>query len=469
MFSGANILKLSIFSAMLLFFVQSCSILKPDRYPDISPSEDLYREAGSYDSTNIADVRWRDFFTDPHLQNIIEIAIENSPDLQIAEARMKRAEAAFRQSRAELFPSLNAGFNAIFQNSASSFTNPNAGSGIPEIYRVYANTSWEADIWGKFSHAKRAELASLYASEAYRRAVLTQLISRIAMDYYSLLALDAQLSITEETVDARIRNAETMKVLKENDVVTGADLVLSEANRYSAEVTIPDLKQRIYETENSISILTGRSPGPVERGTLDEQQLYPGLGRGVPAQLLANRPDVQEAEYQLRSSFELTKAARAYFYPAVTINAAGGLTEIALSALFSSPGTFWNITAGLAQPIFNYGLNRQRFSTAKANQEESLANFRRVLLDAGSEVSNAMHAWQSANDKISLRAAQIENLEKAVDFTMELLKYTSTTNYIDVLTSEVNLLSARLNDVNDRLQQLQALTDLYRSLGGGWK
>jgi len=454
-------------------------MLQPEKFPDLTPDESLYRVSSS-DSLNIAEVQWREFFTDPHLQLLIENAIGGNPDLMVAEARIKRAEAVFRQSRAGLFPSLNAGFNASFQNtpaslSSSGATTPGAtGSstvvpGVPELYRLYANTSWEADIWGKYRNAKKAALASLRASEAYKRAVMTQLISQIATDYYTLLALDAQLDITRETVGKRIQNTETMKALKDNDVVTGADLVLSEANRYSAEVTIPDLQQRIYETENSLSILTGHDPGTIERGTLDEQQLYPGLWSGVPAQILANRPDVQQAEYQLRSSFELTKAARAYFYPALTINASGGLAETALSTFLNSPFTFWNIAGGLTQPVFNYGLNRQRLRVAKADQEESLAAFRSVLLNAGSEVANAIHAYQSAKDKMSLRAGQIDNLEKAVDYTMELLKYTSTTNYIDVLTSEVNLLSAQLSDINDKLQQLQALTDLYRSLGGGWK
>lgn len=466
---SAKITKYLPYAALLIFAVSSCKILQPDKFPDLTPGEDLYREAVLSDSNSIAEIPWKDFFTDPHLQALIEDAINYNPDLQIAEARMKKAEAAFRQSRAELFPSLNAGVSASFQNSIASFQNQNAVSGIPEIYRLYGNTSWEADIWGKFRNAKRAALASLLASEAYKRAVMTQLIARVANDYYALLALDAQLDITEKTVEKRIRNSETMQALKDNDVVTGADLVLSQANRYSAEVTIPDFRQRIYETENSLSIMTGRNPGAIERGTLAEQQLYQGLGTGVPARLLANRPDIQQAEYRLRSSFEMTKAARAYFYPALTITGAAGLTERSLPAFLSSPRMFWNIAGGLAQPIFNYGVNRQRLRVAKADQEESLAAFRSVLLNAGSEVSNAIHAYQSATEKIDLRAEQIGNLEKAVDYTMELLKYTSTTNYIDVLTSEVNLLSARLNDVNDRLQQMQAMIDLYRSLGGGWK
>lgn len=444
----------------LIIFSVSCSVLKPDRMPDLTPDENLFRDLDVSDSSNFSELPWRELFTDPHLQILIEKAISNNPDMQIAIARVKSAEAIFRQSRAEFFPSLNAGFSAVFQN---------AGIGLPELYQIYGSSSWEADIWGKLRSSKRASLASLLASEASRRAVMTQLISSVAMNYYALLSLDSKLEITQKTVDKRISNAETMQVLKDNDVVTGADLVLSEANRYSAEVTLPDLRQNIYEMENSLSLLTGQNPGSIERGRLDEQELSADLKTGVPAQLLANRPDVQEAEYRLRSSFETIKTARSYFYPALTITGRRGLSETDISKLFSAPVIFWNITGGLLQPIFNNGLNLQRLRISRADFEEQQAVFRKTLLGAGEEVVNAMHAYESASEKMEIRAKQIEYLEKAVDYTMELLKYTSNTSYIDVLTSEVNLLSAQLNSVNDKLQQLQSIVTLYRSLGGGWR
>ncbi|HLN55243.1 MAG TPA: TolC family protein [Bacteroidales bacterium] len=437
----------------------SCKVIEK---PVLSANNDLYRNLEISDSANMAEVPWREIFTDPYLQSIIDTALAGNPGVRIAIARIKKAEAAYRQSGAEFFPSLNAGANASFQSETGGF-------GIPESYQVFGSTSWEADIWGKFRNSRRAALANLMASEAFRRAVVTDLVSSVAMNYYTLLALDAQLAITEQTLGRRIRNVEVMELLKQNDVITGADLVLSQANRYSAEVTIPDLKQRIYETENNLRLLMGESPGEIQRSTLDEQDLAPELQTGVPVQLLSNRPDVLEAEYRLRSSYEMARVARSNFYPSLTLNGRGGLTETSIEALFSSPVIFWNITAGLLQPIFNFGLNRQRFATAKADIEESQAAFRRTLLNAGSEVVNAMHGYQSATDKIGIRQNQIGYLEKAVEYTTELLKYTSNTSYIDVLTSEVNLLSAQLAGVNDRLQQLQSIVELYRSLGGGWR
>ena len=455
-------IRLLLILLVLTSIAASCKVTHLGKFPEIKTDNSLYRDLDTSDSSNIAFVPWRELFTDTCLQIIIEKAVSNNPEMQIAIARVKKAEAAFRQSRAEFFPSLNVGVSATYQSSTG-------GSGFPEYYQVFGSTSWEADIWGKFRSAKRASLASLMASDAFQKAVTTDLIASAAINYYNLLALDAQLDITQRTLEKRVRNAETMEALRDNDLITSADLVLSQANRYSTEIIIPELKQRIYETENVLSLLMGQEPGPIGRTSLEQQNLSEDLRKGVPAQLLANRPDVLQAEYRLRYYYETAKSARANFYPALTINARGGLTEASLNALFNQPLFFYNIAGGLVQPIFNYGLNKQRFLSATADFEESQASFRKILLNAGSEVVNAMHSYEAATDKISIREKQIGYLEKAVDYTTELLKYTSTTSYIDVLTSEVTLLSAQLNGVNDKFEQLQSIVALYQSLGGGWK
>jgi outer membrane protein TolC len=295
------------------------------------------------------------------------------------------------------------------------------------------------------------------------------LVSDIATDYYSLLAYDAQLQVTLKTVENRAQDVMTMKLLKESDVVTGAAVVQSEANRYSVEVTIPDWRQNIRETENALSILLGRNPGAIIRDSLNNQKVRMDLRTGLAAQLLANRPDVQEAEYQLRYYFELTNVAKTYFYPSLTITAAGGFSNASISQLFSATSLFGNIMGGLTQPIFNQGLNEQRFRVAQAKQEEYITAFKKALLTAGQEVSNALYNYQTATDKTKIRSQQISFLEKSVEFTKELLKYTVNTNYTDVLTSEQSLLAAQLSSVSDKVQQFQATVELYRSLGGGWK
>ena len=455
-------LKLLFILLGSIFIVSSCKVMKLGKFPELRADESLYRDLEISDSSSIAFVSWRELFTDTCLQVIIEKAVRNNPDMQLAIARIKKAESAFRQSKAEFYPSLNAAFNATYQTETGGF-------GVPESYQLFGSTSWEADIWGKYRSAKRASLASLMASEAFKRAVTTDLIASVAVNYYNLLALDAQLDITRRTLEKRISSAETMVALRDNDLITSADLVLSQANRYSTEIIIPELKQRIYETENLLSLLMGREPGPIERTSFEQQILSDDLRTGFPALLLANRPDVMEAEYRLRYFYESAKSARANFYPALTISARGGLTETTLNAMFNQPFFFGTIIGGLVQPIFNYGLNKQRFLSASADFEESQASFRRILLNAGSEVVNAMYSYETATNKLSIREKQIAYLEQAVDYTTELLKYTSTTSYIDVLTSEVTLLSAQLNGVNDKFEQLQSVVALYQSLGGGWK
>ena len=447
----------------LILMLSSCKVIQPHKMPDMSVDNKLFRDLVVSDTSNMANIPWKKLFSDPHLLTLIEEAVNNNRDLKIAEARMKKADANLRQSKAAFLPSLSLNAQAIYQkNDLNGISNQ-------RIYEVYGSASWEIDIWGKMRNANKAQLAAFFESAAFKRAVQTQLIADVATKYYTLLAYDAQLKITMQTLEKRKADVETMTLLKKTDVVTGADLVLSEANRYSAEVTIPDLKQSIYETENALCLLLGRNPGPIERGLLTDQEISTDLKYGVPGQMLANRPDVQEAEFRFRYYFNMTNVARTYFYPALTLSATGGYSVTDLSYLFNAPMLALNIAGGLVQPILNYGQNKQRLRGAQADEEEYLITYRQKLLQASNEVVNSLHSYQMATEKMTIRTKQIESLEKSVDYTLELLKYTSNTNYTDVLTAEMNLLSAQLSGVGDKLQQLQSVVDLYQSLGGGWK
>jgi multidrug efflux system outer membrane protein len=441
----------------------SCNITKPYSLPSGAAKNNLYRGATFTDTTSIATISWKQMFADTLLQSLVQEGIDSNLDLKIAIARIKTAAANFKQSKLAFLPVVDGNASATLQRV------PPTEFGFPEAYLLQATSSWEADLWGKLKSAKKAALAALLQSDAYRRAVQTQLVSSIAADYYLLISYDEQLELTERTVDNRIKEVETMKQLKESNVVTGAAVVQSEANRYSVEVTIPDLKQNIRETENAISILLGRSPDTILRSSLKQEPVITGLATGVPARLLANRPDVQQAEYQLRNAFEITNVARTYFYPSFTITGAAGFSSTSLAQLFNPASFFADITGGLLQPIFEQGLNKQRLRVAEANQEEYLYTFRKTLLTAGQEVSNALYSYQAALEKQSIRGHQIEFLQRSVDYTKQLLEYSSSTNYTDVLTSEQNLLAAQLSSINDRLQQLSAIVNLYRSLGGGWR
>jgi outer membrane protein TolC len=211
----------------------------------------------------------------------------------------------------------------------------------------------------------------------------------------------------------------------------------------------------------------GRAPGPVNRTSLDQQNLVTTLNTGVPMSLLHNRPDVEQAEYAFREAFENTNVARSYFYPSFSITAQGGLSTLSLSNFFT--GSFFvNLLTGVTQPILSQGQNKARLKSAKAQQNEALFNFQQSLLTSGEEVSNALFSYQSAVEKEEVRAKQVAALLKAVDYTKELMRYSSVANYTDVLTSEQNLLAAELNSVNDSVQKLHAIVNLYRALGGGW-
>ncbi|GAB4014642.1 efflux transporter outer membrane subunit [Spirosoma koreense] len=475
-------IKSPLISLLLGLLLASCSVTKPFEQPAL-PGNSLYRGAKTTDSTTLASLPWRQMFPDTVLQRLIEQGLRNNLDVKIAVARMQAAQADLQQSKLAFFPTLstNAAFTlsksssaqlrALNIRNAESGSNTVSTTSIPTIhqYSLTASTSWEADVWGKLRSTKRAYLAAYLQSEAYRRAVQTQLIADIATDYYALLAYDKQLQITLETVENRKTDVETMKDLKVGAIVTGADVVQSEANRYAAEVTIPDIRQNIRQTENALSQLLAMPSDSIPRTQLDAQQPVTSLQTGLPAQLLSNRPDVQEAEYSFRNAFELTNVARTYFYPALTITGTGGFaTANTLTGFFA--GTFYgSLISGLTQPIFNQGINRQRLGRAQAAQAEAYYTYQATLLTAGQEVSNALYSYQMAVDKANIRQQQLAALEKAVSYTKELLKYTANTNYTDVLTAEQNLLATQLNGINDRLQQLQATVTLYRALGGGWR
>ena len=326
----------------------------------------------------------------------------------------------------------------------------------------------EIDLWGKLRSSKRGAYANLLATGAGKKAVQTRLIADIAIAYYNLIGLDEKLTITRQTVKNNIDLVETVKVLKESGKVTGAAVVQSEAARYAAEVTIPDLEQQIRETENGLDILLGRVPGTIERGKIDDQTLASDLNTGIPAQLLDNRPDVMQAEFGVMSAYETTNSARAYFYPELTLTASSGFASTDLNQFFDPKSFAANIIGGLTQPLFNKKINTTRLKVAQAQQEEALIYFRNTLLKAGQEVQNALGSYQSSVQKIALRKLQLEALVKSVDYTKELLNYGSAT-YIEVLNAQTSLLSAQLSRVNDRLQQLDAMVTLYRALGGGWK
>lgn len=458
--------RLAGWVAIAVILISSCKVTQHYKRPTVK-TNGLYRGITTSDTISIANIPFTQIFNDTGLQIILQEAVSNNNDLKVAVARIKQAEANLRQSKAAFLPTFSVGPQMTQQKVAAS-QGGNLGLIPDRIYQFSGSASWELDLWGKLKSASKAALASLLQNDAYKRSVQTQLIANIATNYYNLLAYDKQLAITKQTVDNRKEDVETNKALKQANKVNEAAVAQSEANRYAAEVTIPDLQTSIQLTENDICLLLGKPSGPIKRTSIDLQQPDTSLQTGVPAQLLANRPDVQQAEYNLRYYFEQINVARAYFYPSLSITAQGGWQSGTVNDLFKSASLFGSIAAGLTQPIFNKGLNKQRLGLAKAEYEEYVASFQQTVLTAGEEVSNALYSYQAATNKKGTRSLQLDASKRAVDYNRELLKNGYAT-YTDVLTSEQTYLAAQLSSVNDRLQQLVAIVNLYRSLGGGWK
>ncbi|KAF2507256.1 efflux transporter outer membrane subunit [Flavobacterium foetidum] len=451
--------------------ISACSVTKKYERPTTLKTDQLYRDQSATDSTTIADMPWQSVFKDEKLNALIQKGLDQNLNLKNAIENIVQARASLRQSKLAYYPTLQLDASATHNKQSQAGLNFPPGININTLtttYKLGVSTAWELDIWGKLSSSKRAALATYLATDAAKQAVQTQLISDIANNYFLLLAYDKQLKITEATLESRIKNVETIKALKEGAIVTGAAVVQSEANQHAAEVLIPDLKQSIRETENALSILLGQAPGPIDRGELGTQIIPENIALGMPAQLLNNRPDVRQAEFNFRVAFESTNLAKTYFYPSLTLTASTGFSNLELKDFFTN-SIFYSIIGGLTQPIFNQGLNKMRLTTAQSQQLQAYNNFQQTLLVAGQEVSNALYSYEMAVEKEDSRKKQIEALEKAVDFTQQLLEYSSATNYTDVLTSEQNLLAAQLSGINDNLQKLQAVVNLYRALGGGWK
>nr|WP_121273697.1 efflux transporter outer membrane subunit [Pedobacter schmidteae] len=449
---------------VLLLILASCKVSRQYQKPEVNTAQ-LYRDYNSSDTSNMATLPFKKLFADTVLSGLITEGLKQNIDLKMAYQRIIAAQASFQQSKSAFLPDLNG--NASIKQSKLAFPQGFGLINSSTQYDLGLTASWEADVWGKLKSAKRGALANMLQTEEARKAIQSQLIADIAGHYFRLLAMDQQLLILEQTASNRKKDVRAMKALKEANIVTGAAEVQSEASMYAAEVAIPRLQKQIRETENALNMLLARPSVMVRRTNLNEQQLPIDLKVGIPVQLLQNRPDVKQAEYAFMAAFESTNVARKLFYPSLTLTASGGFTSFSLKDWLTPAGLFGNIAAGIAQPILNKGTSKARLVTAKAMQQEAALNFQKSLLAAGQEVSNALFAYKVAKTQQEIRIKQLAALQKSVDFTKKLLRYSSATNYTDVLTSEQNLLAAQLEDVDDKLQQWQAVIALYRSLGGG--
>ena len=442
--------------------LSGCHIYKAYQRPEAIMPDSLYRQsevAADADSVSLASLSWRQLFTDPMLQDLIETGLENNTDLNIARLKVEEAEAMLMTSRLSYLPSVT----LSPQGSVSGL----AGEKATKTYNLAASAEWEIDVFGKVLNAKRGAKAVLEQSEAYRQAVQTQLVATIANSYYSLLMLDKQLDITRQTAETWRENVHAMEVLKRAGQTTEMAVAQTRASQLSAEASVLSLERQINEMENSLSVLLGMTPQKIERSTLDSQEFPDSLSVGVPLQLLSRRPDVKQSEAELAAAYYATNVARAAFYPSITLSGSAGWTNSAGAAVLNPAQWLLSAVGSIVEPLFNKGQNMANLKVAKAQQEEALLSFRQSLLDAGAEVNNALTQWQTARARIVLDEQQSKSLRSALR-SSELLMRHSSQNYLEVLTARQTLLQAELNATADRFDEIQGVINLYHALGGGY-
>ena len=470
-----SIIKHKNFSKPVLLLVvaitlQSCFVAKDYTRTELEETQNLFRTDNlPTDSISMADVSWKNIFTDQYLQQYIEEGLENNMDIRIAIQQMVAAEAYAKQGKAGYLPSFSIGANVTHQElSKNSQFGAFLSNTSTDQYDMTANLSWEADIWGKIRSNKRASQANYLQTVAAHQAVKTQLVSSIASTYYQLVALDAQLAITKQTIETREKGVETIKALKDAGQVNEVAVDQNIAQYNNAKALQVDLEIAVFKTENTLSILLGIAPQYFERNNLSVQAIETNIKLGVPANLLSNRPDVMAAEFGLIQSFELTNVARSNFYPSLTLTASGGFQSLDFNDLFNTNSLFANLVGGVTQPIFNQRKIKTQYEVNKAQQEQALLNFKKSLLVAGSEVSNALFAYRAETRKFEFRQKEVEALRLA-ESNSEILLNNGYANYLDLLTARQSALSAELNVIDNKLQQLLTIVNLYEALGGGWK
>ncbi len=446
--------------AIISISVCSCGLYKKFEGAEVpTDSESLYRYVESTsDSSSIATLSWREFFTDNELQSLVEEALTNNTNLQIAHSNVAQAEAVLSSSKLAYYPALSLTPNGTISNSAE---------GTTRSYNIGATAQWEIDIFGRLTAAKRQDQALFEQSVAYSQAVQTELIATVAQSYYQLLMLDRQLEITLETVINWEDNIRVIKALKRVGRSNEAAVAQAEASKLNIESLAISYQAQIESLENTLCALVGCSPRAIERSRLESQKFPDHITTGLPIELLSNRPDVKSAEYNLAAAYYNMIGSKAEFYPSLSISGtagwqgSGGVTVNPAELIASA-------TASLVQPIFNRGVLKSQLKVAKESQEQARLTFNQTLLDAAVEVNNAIIEWQSAIKQIEKERLRITSLESAVKSTELLMKHSSQ-NYLDVLIAQNSLLQAQTSLVTENNAQISGMITLYRALGGGTK
>ena len=454
-------LKHSLPLFALTLTLSSCGLYSSYQRPTVDTS--VYRGELSNtlqrDTTSFGRTPWRTLFTDTALQALIEKALAQNVDLLTAHLSTQQAEAQLRAARLSFFPSL------MLAPSLSA----NKGEGTPAAYSysLPVQASWQVDLFGSLLNASRLAQSQLLRAEGYQQLVRSRVISNVANSYYTLLMLDRQLQLTRSTATLAAHTLEVMQAQKDFGRTMESSVQSARANLHQVEASIPEIERQITTTENALALLLGESPRSYVRSTLEVQQLPTSFALGIPAQLLAARPDVRMAEQQLAVCYYQKLGARAAFYPALTITGSAGWTSTLGQAVTNPMKFIASALSSLAQPIFSRGKLVAGLRVAEAEEEKARLAFQQSLYNAGAEVSNALALYEASEAKIKHESQQIESLEKNVSITETLFKTGKTSSYLEVITAQQSLLQAQLAQLRDRFGKMQAVVNLYNALGGG--
>ena len=466
-------LKVTI-PAFLVFLALSCKVGKEYQRPDVELPKQFNGVSYS-DTSSIADIEWKKFFTNSELQNLIDKGIKYNHDLLIALKRIDVAQARVKQAKVLQFPELD--FQMTAQVSRPSDNSLNGisiknfvGQSYMEYYSAGINLSWEADIWGKLRNQKEATLAEYLQTYEGTKAVQTQLVADIAQGFFNLLMLDKQLEITRRNLVLNDSFLVVTQLLKNAGLANLLAVQRAESQKQTTELLIPVLEQNVALQENALQTLTGQLPGTLSRNvSLDDFIVPENLSTGLPASIVSRRPDVRSNEMALVAANAQVGVAQANMYPALNITVGGGLESFKASNWFNVPSSLFGLAAGtIAQPIFRRRELKTEFEVAKLQREQSVIRFRQSVLQAVTEVSNALVQVDKLKEQDQIATGQVDTLRRAV-FNAQLLFKSDLANYLEVITAQANALAAELNLASVQRAQLGAMVELYRSLGGGWK
>lgn len=410
------------------------------------------------DTASFGNLPWREVFTDPQLQSLIETGLANNTNLLNAALNVKMVEDQLIIAKLAFVP----GFTFSPQGTVASWD----GNKASKTYSLPVTASWSVDLFGNLLNVKRSAQMALLATKDYQQVVQTKVISNIANMYYTLLMLDKQLQVVNDMSKLVEETWNIMKIQKELGRVKETSVQSAEANLYSVQAQAADLKRQIRETENSLSLLLGQQAQTIKRGTFEGQSLPSKFSTGIGLQLLNNRPDVHYAEMSLAQCFYDVNAARSKFYPNITISGTGAFTNSGGGGIVNPGKWLLSAVGSLTQPIFAHGQIIAGLKVAKAKQEQAYNTWQNAVLSAGSEVSNALVLYNSSDEKSKLEEKQVESLKKNVEYNKMLFNDGSAT-YLEVITAQQSLLNAELSKVADDFYKMQAVVNLYYALGGG--